>query len=143
MQSDGREPRPAGGTVSTHPAVLRPAERLARSSPSEIEDARRSVGATVRAARTLQGELPPAHPGEDPVWRLARRLAALPAVTATTEEASDVAAADARFRRSLVDALDAVRTCRQTLHVSGACWFADADGADGCGEVLRIAHILS
>jgi hypothetical protein len=44
------------------------------------------------------------------------------------------------FRSSLLDALDAVRACRQTAHPIGTCWFAAVPDVDGCGEVLRLAH---
>ncbi len=127
--------------MSTHHVFLRPAERLARSAPSEIEDARRRVGAVIVSARALTRVLPDAE--ADPVALLARRLATLPWVTPTATDDLDRPTAEAAFRDALVHSLDAVRTCRQTLHVSGACWFADVAGEDGCGEVLRTAHALS
>lgn len=129
--------------MSGQPAVLRPAERLARSAPSEIADARRSVDGVLRSAAELSALLPPLDGDEiDPVRALARRLARLRIAAAPDADAS-VAAADAAFRASLVGSLEAIRMCRQTLHVSGACWFAIGEGIDGCGEVLRIAHALS
>lgn len=121
-------------------AVLRPAEQLARSAPSQLEDARRHVGALLAAARELTAVLPAE--GADPAWVLARRLATLPAAPPAAT-ARDLHAADAAFRTALLDALDAVRACRQTRHVSGACWFAAEPGVDGCGDVLRTAHAVS
>ena len=47
----------------------------------------------------------------------------------------------AEFRLALVESLDAVRTCRSMGHAEGQCWFSPATGADGCGEVLRAAHL--
>jgi Lon protease-like protein len=129
--------------VSAHPALLRPAERLARSTPSEIEDARRRVSRTLAAARSLAAVLPSETGGDDPARSLARRLAALAPRGPEAAPPTDLAAAEAAFRAALVATIDAVRTCRQTLHVSGACWFADVAGEDGCGELLRIGHALS
>lgn len=130
--------------MSGHPALLRPAERLARSAPSEIADARRTVDAVLVAAGELVRLLPPAPPGAgDPVWTLARRLAELASPDGRDPSLASVAVADAAFRAALVSSLDAIRMCRQTLHVSGACWFATGTGVDGCGEVLRTAHALS
>lgn len=128
--------------MSGHPAVLRPAERLARSAPSEIEDARRSVADVLAAAVELVALLP-AGPDVDPVWALARRLALLPTPDPVRRRAPSLAVADAAFRAALVGSVDAIRMCRQTLHVSGACWFADGPRVDGCGEVLRTVHALS
>lgn len=129
--------------MSGHPAVLRPAERLARSAPSEIADARRSVDAVLRTASELAELLPAVEDDDlDPVWVLARRLARL-RVAAPADRERSLTAADAAFRASLVGSLEAIRMCRQTLHVSGACWFAIGEGVDGCGEVLRTAHALS
>ena len=47
----------------------------------------------------------------------------------------------AEFRLALVESLDAVRTCRSVGHAQGHCWFSPPPGADGCGEVLRAAHL--
>lgn len=128
----------------TQPALLRPAERLARSAPSEIADARRTVEAVLASAAELVRLLPaPATTDPDPVWTLARRLAELPSPASLDRQLASVAVADAAFRAALVSSLDAIRMCRQTLHVSGACWFATGSGIDGCGEVLRTAHALS
>lgn len=131
--------------MSGHPALLRPAERLARSAPSEIGDARRSVDEVLAAAADLAGLLPAATTADeaDPVWQLARRLAPLRVPSVSERRMAAVDAADAAFRSALVGSLEAIRMCRQTLHVSGACWFATGAGADGCGDVLRAAHALS
>jgi hypothetical protein len=129
--------------VSGHPVALRPAERLARSTPAESADARRSVASVLAAASELVHWLPAGATDGDPVWALARRLATLPTPRAATPDRASLAVADAAFRAALLGSVDAIRMCRQTLHVSGACWFADEAGADGCGEVLRTAHALS
>ena len=51
----------------------------------------------------------------------------------------------ADFRVALVESLDAVRTCRSVGHAEGRCWFSASTGTDGCGdgcgEVLRAAHL--
>lgn len=128
--------------MNGHHATLRACERLARSGPSQLEDARRSVTAILTSARSLTALLPD-DAGADPVWKLARRLSHLPGMTSATTTPTDLAAADARFREVLVSSLESVRTCRQTLHVTGGCWFSDRPHTDGCGEVLRAAHALS
>jgi hypothetical protein len=46
------------------------------------------------------------------------------------------------FVEALKDSFKAVRTCRQTLHPAGMCWFARADSEDGCAEILRAAHAI-
>lgn len=127
--------------MSAHPALLRPEEQLARSTPAQIEEARRSVTAVIAAARRL-APLVPDHGPAEPIWALAGRLAELPGPAAAGAPI-DLVAAEAGFRDALTASVEAVRTCRQTLHVSGACWFAAAPGDDGCGEVLRAAHELS
>lgn len=131
--------------MSGHPAVLHPAERLARSTPSELADARRSVDGVLVTASTLARLLPADDDDRpvDPVWALARKLAGLRTPALSERPLLSVAVADVAFRAALVGSLDAIRMCRQTLHVSGACWFAVGAGTDGCGEVLRTAHSLS
>ncbi|MBW3621006.1 MAG: hypothetical protein KY461_12230 [Actinobacteria bacterium] len=129
--------------MNGHPALLRPAERLARSAPSEISDARRSVDEVLRRAAELARLLPAGPDEPDPVWQLARRLASLRVPPSFGRPVAAVEAADVAFRSAIVGSLEAIRMCRQTLHVSGACWFATGEVTDGCGEVLRAAHALS
>ncbi len=52
-----------------------------------------------------------------------------------------VAAAEGAFRTALVESLDAVRACRSVWHREGRCAFAHGADIDGCGEVLRAAHL--
>lgn len=46
----------------------------------------------------------------------------------------------ARYRDTVADAVDLVRTCRLIEHPTGACWLPDAEGRPACGELLLLAH---
>lgn len=70
---------------------------------------------------------------------LAHRLADAEPVTATGA-APPLADAVAAFDAALLDALDAVRACRQVAHPGGECWFSPPGQRTTCGEVLRLAH---
>lgn len=70
---------------------------------------------------------------------LAHRLALLAMDTSDVPPAVDLPGA---FIDALRDSFEAVRTCRQTLHPTGMCWFARADSEDGCGEILQAAHAI-
>lgn len=123
---------------------------LARSTATEQATAWHHREALVAAAATLV-----ASAGHDPdraacdeascrladsrICDVAHRLARLPgAPDATSAQPIDEAAA--WFTVALTAAADAIRHCRQTVHVGQGCWFsADAD-QDGCGEVLHLMH---
>lgn len=130
--------------MSAHTAHLRPEERLARSAPGDVEAARALVTDLLGAARAL-AHVTPVDGLTDPdgLRLLAARLATVPGVTSPGDDDASLAECEAAFRRALLASLPAVRTCRQQLHVSGACWFADVPGRDGCGQLLHAAHRLS
>lgn len=73
--------------------------------------------------------------------RVAHDLARCVEVSPTARQL-EIDAAVAGLRNALAEAADAVRSCRQTAHRSGTCWFAAAPGLDGCGPVLRLLHRL-
>jgi hypothetical protein len=134
-------------------------DRLSRTQTGEIDLARAHLARLVLASRGLV-----AAAGHDPDraacdeagcglaglehgperCHLAQRLALLEVVDAEVPPPNTPAAplerAVARFDHATVESLDAVRTCRQTGHPGGACWFSPSPGHDGCGEVLRLAH---
>lgn len=141
-----------------------PAARLTATGTGELDLARAHLRGLVTAASALVRAT-----GHDPdladcdeagctladhehgveLCALAHRLALLePETDATPVDAADrdiEAPGDpdtalATFRDALVDSLDAVRTCRSVWHAQGQCWFTEAVGVDGCGEVLRAAH---
>ncbi|WP_052667241.1 hypothetical protein [Nitriliruptor alkaliphilus] len=127
-------------------------EGLARSGAAEEAVARHHRDALIAAAVTLvvsAGHDPDraacdeaacglADPG---LCDVAHRLARLPDAP-TVVPATHVALASARFAAALTSSADAIRHCRQTVHIGRGCWFsADAD-LDGCGEVLRLLHRL-
>jgi hypothetical protein len=128
-------------------------QQLARSGPAELADARNHLDHLLASAAALHAaaahdpdiavceeadcRLPSVADGDE-LCALADRLAALH--TGPPPPPLPIDRAVARFRRALVDALDAVRACRQTAHPVGSCWFATVPDVDGCGEVLRIAH---
>lgn len=134
---------------------LRSVESLARSHPAEVTDAQLQLRELVRLARALAPAVvvhpPGAHdpaspcpvvgPHADALCALVPRLAAL-----------DVHAAPARlpvdavlglFREAVADAGDIVRWCRQTAHPGGGCWFVSSHDGTGCGEVLKLSHLLA
>ncbi|MDX1512027.1 MAG: hypothetical protein R3249_11810 [Nitriliruptorales bacterium] len=78
-------------------------------------------------------------PGGAVMCSLARRLSGLDVDTSDHPPADDLPGA---FVRALEHSFEAVRTCRQTLHPAGMCWFAGVEGVDGCGEILQAAHAL-
>jgi hypothetical protein len=140
------------GRISTH-------DRLARTETGEIDLARAHLARLVLAARGLVAAAdhdPDRGPCEDAGCalaevdngevrcRLAHRLALLDVVDAPVPppgaDPSPLPRALTRFDRAAVEALDAVRACRQTGHPGGNCWFSATPGHDGCGEVLRLAH---
>lgn len=128
--------------MSAFPAPKRPEEPLARSAPSDVESARLLVTDLLTAARAL-ARVSDDVDDADGLRLLAARLATVPGVTGPGPAIGDIAAAEGAFRLALVASVPAIRTCRQQLHVSGACWFADVPGRDGCGQVLHAAHRLS
>lgn len=143
-----------------------PATRLTATETGELDVARTHLRALVHAAVGLL-----AAAGHDPdrgdcgdaacrlstvdegprLCSLAHRLALVDLGHGTaaagpadaTGSGTGLSAALAAFRLALVDALDAVRACRSVAHAEGRCWFTPAVGADGCGEVLRVAHRVS
>jgi hypothetical protein len=126
---------------------------LARSGPAELADAQHHLDRLLAHAAALHAaashdpdiavcedaacRLPGVDDGSD-LCALADRLAGLH--TGPPPPPVPVARAVEAFRAALVDALDAVRACRQTAHPGGRCWFATMPDVDGCGEVLRLAH---
>lgn len=138
----------------------RPSTRLTADETGELDLARTHLAALVEAAHRLV-----AAAGHDPdradcdaarcqlgevehgpqLCALAHRLTVLDpdgsAVPAPAGAEGHVARALGDFRLALVESLDAVRTCRSVGHAEGRCWFAPATGPDGCGEVLRAAHL--
>lgn len=141
------------------------AERLTRSGPSEITDARHHLEDLVRTARALTA-VAGHHVPDPPGWACpaaacplahrthgrelcaaAHRLAAtdpgapVPFVTFGAPSVDDLVA---RFEATLVGAVDAVRACRQTAHPGGSCWFRPHGAAPSphghCGEVLHLVH---
>lgn len=143
-----------------------PAARLTATETGELDLARTHLHGLVTAASTLVratghdpdraecGDAGCTLAGHDhgaELCGLAHRLALLAPETGTgptsgaatdrsLETPGDPDAALATFRSALVDSLDAVRTCRSVWHAHGQCWFSQAVGVDGCGEVLRAAH---
>jgi hypothetical protein len=128
---------------------------LARDDPADHAAARRHLDDLLRAARAVAlavrhtpadatcagaGCALAAVPAGPELCGLAHSLAPLAGDGPVERRGTDPAVA--AFRRALVDALDAVRACRQTAHQEGACWFAAGPGVDGCAEVLRLAHRL-
>lgn len=138
----------------------RPSTRLTADETGELDLARTHLAALVVAAHRLV-----AAAGHDPdladcaaarcqlaevehgpqLCALAHRLSVLdpggPATAAPAGDDGDVTRALGDFRLALVESLDAVRTCRSVGHAEGRCWFAPTTGTDGCGEVLRAAHL--
>jgi hypothetical protein len=128
-------------------------QALARSGPAEVADAQHHLERLLASAAALHEaaghdpdiarcgdagcRLPDLPDGTD-LCALADRLAALH--RGPTPRALPLEQAVQRFRAALLEALDAVRACRQTAHPIGACWFAAVPDVDGCGEVLRLAH---
>ncbi len=125
---------------------------LARSSPGELAAARHHLEDLLAAARALHaaaGHDLDTVRCEDAGCRLAG-LADGPQLCAVAHHLTrvvdgpaadlDLGSALEAFRSALTTALDAVRTCRQTAHPSGTCWFASSPHVDGCGEVLHLAH---
>lgn len=132
---------------------------LVRSTPDEHDRAWANRNALVRAAVALL-----AATGHDPdvarcasagcalalldaVQRcdLVHRLAALDLdVSGAASEhgapPGDPAQALEAFDQALVAGIDAVRTCRQTIHPVGRCWFTSLPDGDGCREVLAAGH---
>lgn len=144
----------------THPSM-----RLTATTHLELADARRSRDTLLATARGVvdthatEATSPPDPDAGRPddlhldrdVTALARRLADLAPATSPAPAASPTPAettprtpvtARATFLEALAAAPGSVRACRQTLHPVGHCWFTDVPGADGCGEVLRLAHRL-
>lgn len=141
-----------------------PAARLTATATGELDLARTHLRGLVTAASALvraTGHDPDLADCDDAgctlaghdhgveLCALAHRLALLAPETEPTagvaadgdlEAPGDPDAALAAFRGALVDSLDAVRTCRSVWHAQGQCWFTQAVGVDGCGEVLRAAH---
>ena len=142
-------------------ASVRPSVRLTADETGELDLARAHRHALVSTAQRLV-----AAAGHDPdagdcaevgcplaavehgpaLCALARRLSLLGEPRAA--DAPDVAGmhqdperALADFRGALVESLDAVRTCRSVAHAEGRCWFSPTPDAEGCGEVLRAAHL--
>jgi hypothetical protein len=128
-------------------------QTLARSGPADVADAQLHLEQLLASAAALHdaaahdpdvavcgdaGCQLPALPDGPELCALADRLAALhhgsPPAPLPVEQAIR------RFRGALLGSLDAVRTCRQTAHPIGTCWFATVPDVDGCGEVLRLAH---
>ena len=48
-----------------------------------------------------------------------------------------------RFLSALGGSIDAVRYCRLMEHPAGRCWFVADGESPGCGEVLRLAHLVA
>lgn len=135
---------------------LRSVERLSRSVPSEVTDARiqmRHLVAAAQAVASLGGRAELCTPDTDCVaagcplaherdgaslCQLVSRLAVLEGQAQS--EPSDDADPIVRLRSELAGSVDLVRTCRQTAHPAGKCWLAYPDGREGCSEVLRLAH---
>jgi hypothetical protein len=126
------------------------ADALARSGPAELAAAQRHRDGLLAAARSLVAacDHDPAHVGDasdcplrgrvdDDVCALAHRLARIEPRAGLIVPVTFALAA---FLCALTDAVDAVRTCRQTRHVGGTCWFGDGPGDDGCVEILRLVH---
>ena len=136
---------------------VRPSARLTADETGELDLARTHLYALLTAAQRL---VTLAHHDPDVadcaaagclladvehgpmLCSLAHRLSLL------GEPRTDDAAPDADlkralpdFRLALVESLDAVRTCRSVGHAEGHCWFSPSTGAEGCGEVLRAAHL--
>jgi hypothetical protein len=128
-------------------------QTLARSGPGEIADAHLHLERLLASAAALDDAA--AHDPDVAVCGDAGcQLAVLPDGAELCALADRLAAlhrgphpaplpldqATRRFRAALLASLDAVRTCRQTAHPVGTCWFAAVPDVDGCGEVLRLAH---
>lgn len=127
-------------------------EGLARSSAAEQATAWAHRDALVAAAAALV-----ASAGHDPdramcddascgladarTCDVAHRLARLPGAPAVTTT-EPLALASVRFTAALTAAADAIRHCRQTVHVGHGCWFSVDGASDGCGEVLHLLHRL-
>jgi hypothetical protein len=141
---------------------VRPSARLTADETGELDLARAHLHALVSAAQrlvTLANHDPDVADCADAGCRLAagehgpalcplaHRLALLGAAhpddiapdDAAPDDDPDRALAD--FRAALVESLDAVRTCRSVGHAEGHCWFSSSTDVDGCGEVLRAAHL--
>jgi hypothetical protein len=142
-------------------ASVRPSVRLTADETGELDLARTHLHSLVSAAHRLVGLA-----GHDPdvgdcaaagcplaaiehgpmLCALAQRLSLLGAPR-SDDDAPEAAAHDdperalADFRVALVASLDAVRTCRSVAHAEGRCWFSPTADAEGCGEVLRAAHL--
>jgi hypothetical protein len=128
-------------------------QTLARSGPADVADAQLHLEQLLASAVALHEaaahdpdvavcddagcQLPPLPDGAE-LCALADRLAALH--RGPRPAALPLEQATRRFRAALLGSLDAVRTCRQTAHPIGTCWFAAVPDVDGCGEVLRVAH---
>jgi hypothetical protein len=131
-------------------SLAHPADRLARSAPTEATDALAILRDLVVRARELHpdGTCDPAVCAgqlalHDPsLCALAIRLArlAVPGSVAALP-ASDAVLRWPRFAAAIVAAGEAVRICRQTAHPTGGCWFGEDPSA--CREVLRWSHHLS
>lgn len=134
-------------------------DRLARTDTGEMDLARAHLARLVLAARGLVaacrhdpdralchdagcGLASLEHGAER--CRVAHRLALLEVVDAEVPPPGTPAAplgrALARFDHATMEALDAVRACRQTGHPGGSCWFSPDGAHEGCGAVLRLAH---
>jgi hypothetical protein len=143
-------------------ASVRPSVRLTADETGELDLARAHLHALVCAAQRLVG-LAEHDPDVGDCGAAGCRLAAIehgPTLCALAQRLSlldaprshdaapDAAAphddperALADFRLALMASLDAVRTCRSVGHAEGRCWFSTSPDADGCGEVLRAAHL--
>lgn len=128
--------------------------QLARSSPEDLLDAQRRCRDVLEAARDLAdacGHDPdlavcseagcglPALGDDGRRCAVAHRLASMaqrPAGGLSVEVAA------ARFTAALGASVPAIRTCRQTAHPSGRCWFTPLPHTDGCGQLLQLAHEL-
>ncbi|GGI05098.1 hypothetical protein [Egicoccus halophilus] len=130
--------------------------RLARSPATELTLAMEHLDALLRAAHAVlgaSGHAPRtdgcaeagcglAAVGDGPdLCRLAHQLIGERPVPATSSAVLGLAVRE--LRRALLDAMDAVRACRQTAHPNGACWFVPQTRRDGCAEVLRLAHAVA
>lgn len=128
--------------------------RLVRGDAAELDEARAHRWGLLQAAAVLRRAA--GHPsGVDrceeagcglTAWphgpercRVARRLADAEPVDAPAL-VPPLAEAVADFDAALLDALDAVRACRQVGHAGGQCWFSPPGERTTCGDVLRLAH---
>ena len=158
VTTNGDAPSANGPLVSTRSADRVQLDLLC-SAPAELDQAWDARNGLVRAAialLTATGHDPDvarcaaagcALAPLDAVERcdLVHHLAALDLDVAPGETDSGVPPRDAvraleAFDQALVAGLDAVRTCRRTVHPIGRCWFTSLPGGDGCRQVLAAGH---